>query len=145
MIFMTGPSGITNFVVLDRLISQVLHKPNSTDAKIERQTFWWPQESQMKFRPNSSTVHSYLRETWKYHQPCVKLNAGKDFTWFCCCQIKSYYSLTCWVLNIPQLITGKYLADHYSGARGIEYKITSVEQGSCEISASSNPNYTCEL
>lgn len=138
-IFIMGPSGITNFIVLDRFITRVPYKATSSDTKIERYPFQRPQESQMKFRQNSSNVHSHLQpESTICH---VNLNAGNGFILFCCCQIKNYYFLNFWVLNILQLIMGKYLVDHYSNTRGPEYKITSAEQGPCEISASFKPNY----
>lgn len=121
---MIGPNGITNFVVFDRFITQVPYKPTSTDTKIERNPFGQPQESQMKFRQNSSSVHLYLQpESAICHMSNLMLTkVSVIYILFCCCWIKSYYFLTCWVLNIPQFTIGKYPADHFSGTRDTEYK-----------------------
>lgn len=95
----------------------------SNDTKIEGNLFQQTQESQMKFRQNSSSVHSYLwPESTICHDKLVLAMVSASHILFCCCQIKSYYFLSCWVLKMPQLIIGKYPADHYSGMRGIEYK-----------------------
>lgn len=122
--FYDRANGITSCAVSDRFNLQVPHKPTSTDTKIERNPFWPPQKSPMKFRQNSSFVHSYMQpESTICHMSNMMLTkVSVIHILFCCCQIKSYYFLTCWILNISQFTTGKYPADHYSETRDTEYK-----------------------
>lgn len=77
-----------------------------------------------KIQTEQFCVHSYLQpESTICHLSNLMLTmVSVIYILFCCCQNKRHYFLTCWFLNIPQLTTGKYPADHYSGTRDTEYK-----------------------
>lgn len=124
---MIGPNRITNFATFDRFIAQVPRKATSTDTKIERNPFRQPQESQTKLRQNSSSVHAYLQPESTVCHMSNNGGSGPHFILLWPNQKLLLFNLLC-----PQHTTAhtrECPADHSPGTRGIQHKITSVDQG----------------